>query len=311
MQEISLLVLAAGVGKRYRGLKQVDSIGPEGETLLDYSLYGALRAGFRRVAFVIRREIESVFRETVGRYWEEHFDISYVFQEIGDGLPSGFSIPADRKKPWGTGHAVLISRPAIDTPFAVINADDFYGRSGFGEMTKWLQARTLQSHPPDEHCLVGYRLRNTLSDHGYVSRGVCRIDPDGFLTEVVERLKIEKEGGGARTLDENGRWIHLSGDEVVSMNFWGFMPTIFEHLDEGFADFLKRSGRRPEVEYFIPFAVNELLHAGKIRVKHIPTGDHWFGLTYPEDLPRVRLHVRELIREGVYPERIRAEGRSS
>jgi hypothetical protein len=310
MQDISLLVMAAGVGKRYKSLKQVDSIGPAGETLLDYSLHGALRAGFRRVAFVIRREIENVFRETVGHYWEEYFDVKYVFQEIGAGLPQGFSNPVDRKKPWGTGHAVLISRSAIATPFSVINADDFYGPSGFAEMAGWLRDRPLHSPPPDEYCFMGYRLRNTLSDHGYVSRGVCRINPDGFLTEVVERLRIEKEGGGARTLDENGRWIHLSGDEVVSMNFWGFMPTIFGHLDKGFADFLERPGRGPEAEYFITFAVNELLRAGKIRVKHIPTGDRWFGLTHPEDLPLVRSHIRELINEGVYPERIRAEGRS-
>jgi len=311
MPDLSLLVLAAGVGKRYKGLKQVDLIGPAGETLLDYSLYGALGAGFKRVVFVIRREIEAVFRESVGHYWEGRFDVSYVFQEIGAGLPPGFPIRVERQKPWGTGHAVLISRAAITSPFAVINADDLYGPSGFGELTKWLRGRPLHSPRPDEYCLMGYRLRNTLSEHGQVSRGVCGIDGDGFLTEVVERLKIEREGEGARTLDEKGRWIHLRGDEVVSMNFWGFTPSIFGHLDKGFADFLERPGRGPEAEYFIPFAVNELLRAGKIRVKHIPTGDRWFGLTYPEDLPRVRSHVQELIREGIYPERIRAEGRSS
>jgi len=311
MPDLSLLVLAAGVGRRYKGLKQVDLIGPAGETLLDYSLYGALGAGFKRVVFVIRREIEDVFRESVGHYWEGRIDVSYVFQEIGAGLPPGFSIPVERQKPWGTGHAVLISRAAITSPFAVINADDLYGPSGFGEMTNWLRDRPLHGPLPDEYCLMGYRLRNTLSEHGHVSRGVCRIDADGFLTEVVERLRIEKKGEGARTLDEKGRWLHLSGDEVVSMNFWGFTPTIFGHLDKGFADFLERPGRSHEAEYFIPFAVNELLRAGKIRVKHIPTGDRWFGLTYCEDLPRVRSHVRELIREGIYPERIRAEGRSS
>jgi hypothetical protein len=178
-------------------------------------------------------------------------------------------------------------------------------------MAKWLRDRPHQSPVPDEYCLVGYLLRNTLSSFGSVSRGVCGIDGDGFLTEVVERLKIEREGEGARSLDEKGRWIHLRGDEVVSMNFWGFTPSIFGHLDKGFAAFLERPGRGPEAEYFIPLAVNELLRAGKIRVKHIPTGDRWFGLTYPEDLPRVRSHVQELIRGGIYPERIRAEGRSS
>jgi NDP-sugar pyrophosphorylase family protein len=310
MSDLSLLVLAAGVGKRYKGLKQVDPIGPGGETLLDYSLYGAFREGFKQVVFVIRRQIRDVFRKSIGQYWEKHFAVSYVFQELDSELCQGFAVPAGRKKPWGTGHALLISRVAISTPFAVINADDFYGPDGFREMTKWLQGRPPQSHPPDDYCLVAHRLRNTLSEHGFVSRGVCRVDPDGFLKEVVERVRIEKEGEGARALDEKGRWVRFTGDEVVSMNFWGFTPTIFLHLGKGFAEFLERSGGDPEAEYFIPFAVNELIHARKIRVKHVPTRDNWFGLTYPEDLPRVRSHVRELIREGVYPERIRREERS-
>jgi dTDP-glucose pyrophosphorylase len=311
MPDLSLLVLAAGIGRRYKGLKQVDSIGPSGESLLDYSLYGALKAGFERIVFVIRRDIEDVFRESVGRQWEDLFDVRYVFQEVKGGLPRGFPTPLDRKKPWGTGHAVLISRKAITGPFSVINADDLYGPGGFVDMTKWLRDRPLHSPPPDEYCFVGYRLRNTLSEHGHVSRGVCRIGPDGFLTEVVERLRIEKEGEGARTRDENGRWIRLGGDEIVSMNFWGFTPTLFAHLEKGFADFLESSGSVPEAEYFIPFAVNELLRKGKIRVKHIPTGDRWFGLTYPEDLALARLYIRNLIRERVYPERIRAKGKSS
>lgn len=310
MPDLSLLVLAAGVGKRYKGLKQVDPIGPGGETLLDYSLFGAFREGFKHVVFVIRRQIRDVFRQSIGQYWEKHFAVSYVFQELDSELPPGFAVPAGRKKPWGTGHALLISRVAISTPFAVINADDFYGPDGFREMTGWLQGRPPQSHPPDEYCLVAHRLRNTLSEYGFVSRGVCRVGPDGFLKEVVERVRIEKEGEGARALDEKGRWVRFTGEEVVSMNFWGFTPTMFLHLDKGFAEFLERSGGDPEAEYFIPSAVNELIHARKIRVKHVPTRDHWFGLTYPEDLPRVRSHVRELIREGVYPERIRREERS-
>jgi len=310
MPVLSLLVLAAGVGRRYRGLKQIDAIGPAGETLLDYSLYGARRAGFERVAFIIRRDIENVFRESVGQYWEKHLDVSYVFQAIEAGLPSGFPALPARKKPWGTGHAVLISRSAIDTAFSVVNADDFYGPKGFSEMARWLRERPPDGAPPDEYCFIGYLLRNTLSEHGHVSRGVCRIDAHGFLTEVVERLTIEKQGEGARALDEAGRWIPLSGDEVVSMNFWGFTPSIFGHLERGFANFLERSGGDAEAEYFIPLAVNELLRAGKIRVRHIPTGDRWFGLTYPQDLPLVRAHIRELIKAGFYPEKIRVEGTS-
>lgn len=305
MPELSLLVLAAGIGKRYKGLKQVDSIGPGGEAILDYSLYGALREGFKHVAFVIRRQIQDVFRESIGQFWENRFAVRYVFQEIDSELPRGFLAPVGRTKPWGTGHALLISREAISTPFAVINADDFYGPDGFREITRWLQGRPPQSHPPEEHCFLGYRLRDTLSEHGFVSRGVCRVGRDGYLREVVERIRIEKEGEGARAPDEKGRWIRFTGDEVVSMNFWGFSPSIFGHLEKGFADFLERSGQDPEAEYFVPLAVNELLRAGKIRVRHIPTRDRWFGLTYPEDLPRVRSRVRELIRERIFPEKIR------
>jgi dTDP-glucose pyrophosphorylase len=308
MPELGLVVLAAGVGLRYQGLKQVDSIGPNGESLLDYSLYGALQEGFKQVAFVIRREIQAVFRQSIGRYWDKKFATSYVFQELDSGLPAGFVVPAERKKPWGTGHAILISRLSVSTPFAVVNADDFYGRGAFGEMAKWLKRSALDGFPSDEYCLVGYRLRNTLSEHGPVSRGVCRVDPQSYLTEVVERVKIEKLNGGARFLGDDGRWVRLTGDEVVSMNFWGFTPTIFGHLEKEFLRFLERSGREPRAEYYIPVAVNELLRTGTIRVKHIPTADRWFGLTYPQDLPAARARIRELINEGVYPERIREEG---
>ncbi len=311
MPEISLVVLAAGVGKRYRGLKQVDAVGPAGETLLDYSLFGASKAGFTRVVFVIRREIENAFRDRVGRHWESLFDVRYVFQEIEGGLPSGFTISADREKPWGTGHAVMLCRAAVSGPFAVVNADDLYGPKGFDGMTTWLRNRNMTGLPPQEYCFVGYRLRNTLSEYGHVSRGLCRLDADGYLTEVVERLRIEKEGGDARALDKEGRWVHLSGDEIVSMNFWGFTPSLFGHLEKGFAGFLERSGWDPRAEYFIPFAVNELIRAGLIRVKHLPTADRWFGLTYPEDQPLVRSHIRELIREGVYPEKLRVGEGSS
>jgi hypothetical protein len=311
MSEISLLVLAAGIGRRYGGLKQVDPIGPSGETVLDYSLYGALQASISRVVFVIRREIAEAFRLSVGDYWKNHFEIGYVFQEMEAGLPKGFPVPAGRQKPWGTGHAVLISRGAISSPFATINSDDFYGPSAFHDLAAWLRTSPSSDRPLDEYCFVGHRLRNTLSDHGYVSRGVCRINTAGFLAEVVERIRIEKDGGGARTLDKNGNWMPLTGDEVVSMNFWGFRPTIFSHLEKGFAEFLERSGTDSEAEYFIPFVIDELLRAEKIRVKYIPTGEPWFGITYSEDLPRVRQQIRELISKGIFPPTIRAGGRRS
>jgi hypothetical protein len=306
MRKISLLVLAAGIGKRYKGLKQVDPIGPSGETLLDYSLHDARKAGFDRVVFIIRRQIEDIFRQAVGHYWAKHFEVAYVFQELEAGLPKGFSIPTGRQKPWGTAHAVLLSRTVIDTPFSVLNADDFYGPSAFRAVSSWLRETTAPpAGDPDEYGFVGYRLRNTLSEFGYVSRAVCRVDEAGFLAEVVERIKIEKTGESARALDENGRWIPLTGDEVVSMNFWGFRPTIFTHLARGFAEFLDKSGPGTEAEYFIPFAVNGLLKSGKARIRCIPTTEICLGITYPEDGQRVRSHIQGLIGDGVYPEKIR------
>ncbi len=305
MRDTSLLVLAAGIGRRYKGLKQIDPVGPTGETILEYSLYDALRAGFSRVVFVIRRQIEEAFRRSVGEYWESRVPVAYVYQEIEEALPAGFAVPPRRQKPWGTAHAVLVGRKAIDTPFAVINADDFYGPGAYRE----IGARLRQDPPPapgDEYCFVGYRLTNTLSEFGSVSRGVCSLDSSGFLAEVVERLKIEKQGDGGRMMDADGRWISLPGETIVSMNLWGFTPTVFAHLERGFAEFLGRSGTaESEAEYFIPFAVNGLVKSGKIRVKYLPTAEQWFGVTYPEDLPRVRSRIRELIDRGVYPEKIR------
>jgi NDP-sugar pyrophosphorylase family protein len=311
MSDLSLLVLAAGIGRRYRGLKQVDPIGPSGEAMLDYSLHAALQAGISRVVFVIRREIEEVFRQSVGDYWARHFAVGYVFQEMGTGLPEDFPLPLGRQKPWGTAHAILISQGAITSPFATINSDDFYAPSAFRDLAVRLRTGASSNHRRDDYCFVGYRLRNTLSDHGYVSRGVCRIDDDGFLAEVVERIRIEKAGEGARTPDESGGWLDLTGDEVVSMNFWGFQPTIFPHLEKGFAEFLALSGDDPQAEYFIPSAINKLLREEKIRVKYIPTNEPWFGITYPEDLPRARSQIRELIKRGVFPPAIRKGGQRS
>jgi hypothetical protein len=305
MTDITLLVLAAGVGKRYKGLKQIDPVGPSGESILDYSLYDAIRVGFSRVVFVIRRQIETVFRQAIGEYWAKRIPVEYAFQEIAAGLPSSFPLTASRQKPWGTAHAVLISRSVIRSPFAVINADDYYGPSAYRDISGWLKTSSPRSGGCDEYALVGYRLNNTLSDFGYVSRGICRLDDEGYLAEVVERLKIERKGGGAKTQDENGRLIKLRGDEIVSMNFWGFTESLFGHLEKGFAEFLKGSGQNADAEYFIPSAVNELLRTQQVRVKYIPTAEKWFGVTYPDDVPHVRSRIRELIREGVYPEKIR------
>jgi len=305
MPEITLLVLAAGIGKRYGGLKQVDSVGPSGETILDYSLYDALRAGFSRVVFVIRREIEESFREAIGLYWERRLPTRYVFQEIESSLPGPFVVPPYRPKPWGTGHAVLVSRDAVETPFAVINADDFYGPGAYRDIFSWLEQNSGRRGKTAEYCFVGYRLAHTLSDFGYVSRGICSLTEAGFLSRVVETTRIEKDGRAARASDESGRWIRLSGDEIVSMNMWGFTPSVFSHLAEGFASFLLRFRRDTEAEFFLPSAINELIKTGKARVRYIATEEKWFGLTYPGDLERVRSRLREFIAAGIYPGKIR------
>lgn len=305
MPEITLLVLAAGIGKRYGGLKQIDSVGPADETILDYSLYDALRAGFSRVVFVIRKEIEESFREAVGLYWEERLPAQYVFQEIEASLPSPIAVPPYRHKPWGTGHAVLVSRDAIETPFAVINADDFYGPSAYQAVFAWLERNSSGRGKTAEYCFVGYRLAKTLSDFGCVSRGVCSLDGAGFLSQVVETMSIEKDGLTARALDESGRWVPLSGDRIVSMNMWGFTPSVFSHLAGGFASFLRKFSLDAEAEFFLPSAVNELIKTGKARVRYIPTEERWFGLTYPGDLECVRARLREFIAAGTYPDKIR------
>jgi hypothetical protein len=306
MPDLSLLVLAAGIGRRYRGLKQVEAVGPSGEAILDYAVYDALRAGFSRVAFVIRREIEEPFRRTIGRYWEKRVAVSYVYQELESGLPKGFVPPAGRQKPWGTAHAALLSRETIDdTPFALINADDFYGPSAYRDLGACLKGNAQKPGGPDEYCFVGYRLKNTLSEFGSVARGVCALDENGYLGEVVERVRIEREGEAARFWSESDGWIPLSGEEIVSLNFWGFAPTLFAHLERGFTEFLGRTGRSPDSEYFVPFAVNELIKSGKARVKYIPTSEKWFGVTYPEDVPRARARIRELVKAGVYPENLK------
>jgi hypothetical protein len=309
MAEITLLVLAAGIGRRYRGLKQIERVGPSGEAIVDYSVYDAVRSGFERIVFVIRREIEDVFRRSIGEFWESRVPVSYVHQEV-PGPPSGGPATAvSRRKPWGTAQAALLCRGVIATPFATINADDFYGPRALRSMAEWLGGAPAHAGAGvDTFSFVGYPLKNTLSEHGYVSRGICTLDPDGYLREVVEQLKIEKAVSGARALGPAGTWLSLTGDEVASMNFWGFTPGVFARLERGFAAFLERSGGDPEAEFYLPTAVNEMIAAGEARVKYLPTSESWFGMTYPEDVPRVRSRIRELAGQGVYPENLRGTG---
>ena len=288
------LVLAAGMGNRYGGLKQIDPVGPGGETVIDYSIYDALRAGFGKVVFVIRKDIEQAFKQAVGRRLERHIAVEYVFQEL-DKLPLGFSVPTGRTKQWGTLHAILMAADVINEPFAVINADDFYGPDGYRGLAQHLQSGTA------DYAMVGFVLRNTLSDFGAVSRGVCRIDDDGFLQGVVELTDIERNGVHARNTDSTGRITALSGDEVVSMNMWGFTPQIFGQFRDHFQSFLRSNGSDIESESYLPSTVNELVLAGQAQIKVLRTNDSWAGVTYREDHPRVVETIRCLIDRGNYP----------
>lgn len=290
----TLLVLAAGMGSRYGGLKQIDPVGPAGETIIDYSIYDALQAGFGKIIFVIRHDIEDAFRESIGRKFEKRAPVEYVFQEL-DKLPPDFTVPPNRTKPWGTSHAILMAEEAVREPFAAINADDFYGAASY----KILHDQLISGS--SDYSLMGFVLRNTLSEHGSVSRGVCSCDNSDYLKGVTELTKVEKDGNGAKYVEESGTIHKLSGDEIVSMNMWGFHPSLFAHLRELFLDFLKQRGHEEKSEFYIPSAVNALVNSGKARLKVLRTPDSWFGVTYREDKPRVAAGIRALIARGDYP----------
>lgn len=296
----TLLILAAGIGSRYGGIKQMDQVGPSGECLLDYSVYDAIRAGFGKVVFVISRSIEQDFKAFFGSRFAEKIEIDYVFQDLDD-LPPGFSVPADRRKPWGTGHAILSARNAVRTPFAAINADDFYGASAYRLLADFFQAPSLR---PMDFCMVGYRLANTLSEHGSVSRGVCRLDGQGHLQEVVERTAIERREAGIGFADDAGHWNLLPEDTFVSLNFWGFTPDCFPPLQDGFAAFLRERGEQPKAEYFIPSIVSHWVSRQAATVRVLRTEDSWFGVTYREDKPLTVERIRRLVDQGVYPENL-------
>ena len=293
----TLLVLAAGMGSRYGGLKQIDPVGPGGETIIDYSIFDALRAGFAKLVFVIRKDIEEAFRETVGSRFEKRVPVEYVFQSL-EAIPPQFTVPAGRSKPWGTTHAILAAAEVIHEPFAAINADDFYGAQGYREL-----AGHLTSGSPD-YAMVGFTLRNTLSEFGSVARGVCRVASDHTLQTIVELTKIERDGKGARNTDPDGNVTELSGDEPVSMNMWAFVPRVFDQLRDSFERFLEQRGSDPKAECLIPSTVGDLVRDGQAKVKVLRTNDSWFGVTYREDRPRVIENVRALISAGVYPEKL-------
>ena len=294
----TLFVLAAGMGSRYGSLKQLDGIGPGGDTIMDYSVYDAIRAGFGRLVFVIRHSFEKEFREKILTKYEGRIPVELVFQEL-DCLPEGFSCPEGREKPWGTNHAVLMGRDAIRGPFAVINADDFYGRNGFEVLARKLM--TLEGKQ-GEYCMVGYRVGNTLSESGGVSRGVCQVDEKHLLTGVVERTGIKRTDGTISFRDETGKICTLAEDAPVSMNMWGFTPDYFDYSEELFINFLNAHGQEPKSEFFIPFVVNDLIRSGRASVED--TTARWFGVTYSDDRPGVVAKLRELTEAGEYPTKL-------
>ena len=293
----TLLVLAAGMGSRYGGLKQLDPVGPDGETIMDYSIFDARRAGFGKIVFVIRKSIEEPFREKIGIRYEKRIPVEYVFQEIAKLIP-GLTPPKGRTKPWGTTHAILMAGNAIHEPFAVINADDFYGAGSFRALAHHLQCGT------QDDAMVGFVLRNTLSEFGAVARGVCHVSEDGYLKDITELKSIEREGTRITNIDAEGQETVLSGSELVSMNMWGFTPQIFPHLYEHFQRFLKRYGEDLNAECYIPGTVNSMIQSGEARVKVLRSGDAWFGVTYREDQPRVVQSIGRLIDQGAYPRRL-------
>jgi choline kinase len=302
-QKPTLLVLAAGMGSRYGSLKQIDPIGPGGETIIDYSIYDALKAGFGKVVFVIRRDIEADFREVFLSKFANVIPVEYVFQEL-DKVPAGIEIPPTRTKPWGTGHAILMAAGVINEPFAVINADDFYGADAYRKMAAFLLPTGDEKQNDNEYSMVGYLLRNTMSEHGAVSRGICKLDQNSFLQDVNECTNIEYSHGGIAYKDKNDALVFLEGDTLVSMNFWGFMPSFFLHLSDQFSDFIKQNFDQPKSEFYIPTVVDRLIKTGKARTKVLKSSDQWFGVTYKEDKPVVIQKINQLIKTGTYPEKL-------
>ncbi len=293
----TLLVLAAGLGSRYGGLKQLDGLGPNGETIMDYSIYDAVNAGFGKIVFVIRESFDNEFREKVAKKYEHLLPIEIVYQEL-DNLPEGFELNPDRVKPWGTNHALMMGKSVINEPFAVINADDFYGRKSYQVICDFL---SKLENSENKYCMVGYRVGNTLSDSGTVARGVCETDENSNLTGIVERTQIKRIDGVVKFLDENEEWISLPDNKPVSMNMFGFTPDYFKYSDDFFVDFLKENDEKLKAEFFIPTLVNDLIVDGKIEMRVLDTTSQWFGVTYQEDRPFVVSKFKELVDKGDYP----------
>ncbi len=296
----TLFVLAAGMGSRYGGLKQLDGLGPNGETIMDYSIFDAMRGGFGKVVFVIRKDFEDGFRAKILSKYENHIPVELVFQGL-DALPEGFACPEGRTKPWGTNHAVLMGKDVIREPFAVINADDFYGRDSFAVMGRYLSGMEGREN---DYCMVGYRVCNTLSESGAVARGICETNAEGFLATVVERTEVMRVDGRVCYKDEQGQWVAVAENTPVSMNMWGFTPDYFRHSEAYFAEFLRANMGNLKAEFFIPLMVNKLITEGTARVKVLDTTAKWFGVTYAADRQGVVDKIQALVDAGEYPSKL-------
>jgi UTP-glucose-1-phosphate uridylyltransferase len=297
MKKPSLLILAAGMGSRYGGLKQLDKVGPSGEAIIDYSIYDAIQAGFGKVVFVIRNSIEKDFKKFIGKKLKGKIDVEYVFQEL-DRLPKGMKMNPERKKPYGTGHAVLMAQDVIRENFAVVNADDFYGRDAFLTIAKYFKDNNTESY---DNCMVGYQLKNTLSDHGFVSRGQCTSDKNNNLIEVLERTHIERKNGKIYFRDDSSKEHLMNENTLVSMNFWGFTPKFFLQLQRMFERFIKENNHNIKSEFYIPTVVNQMIKQKTAQTKVLESTASWFGVTYREDHPVVVEGIKNLVSKGFYP----------
>jgi len=293
----SLLILAAGIGSRYGSLKQIDKFGPSGETLIDYSIFDALKAGFQKVTFVISKSMEKDFNEILEKKFQDKIEVHYVLQEIED-VPGGIQVTAQRKKPWGTAHAVLVASPEIKEAFAVINADDFYGADSFKIIFSYLSSLKKDDK---NYCLVGYRLSKTLSEHGYVARAICELDEKEYLKSIVERTRILKMQGKVVYQDEKGRMIPIGGDPIVSTNLMGFTPSVFSDLELHFEKFIQEHNQDPKAEFFLPDILNQIIKKTKVKVKVLSSEENWFGVTYKEDKNSVTQNIQNLVNKGIYP----------
>jgi NDP-sugar pyrophosphorylase family protein len=295
----TLLILAAGMGSRFGGLKQVEPVGPNGEAIIDYSIFDAIRAGFGKVVFVIRESFADAFREKFDPKLKGKIEVEYVYQEL-DNLPEGFTLPEGREKPWGTAHAILVARNVVHEPFCALNADDFYGYNAYKTMAEFLTG----SGKPDEYAMVGYKLSNTLSDHGSVSRGICDVDENGLLQKIVETTKILKKDNKIISIEPDGSEKELTGNESASMNIWGFKPSVFSVLEKKFTEFLTARIHEPKSEIYIPSVVFDMIQENEATVKVLKADSPWFGVTYKEDKPIVIGRLNKLIKEGQYPEKL-------